>query len=90
MPVFTMRRLAAALVGMPLLLATTFEAYVGSFGFYNEHYLMPKEKYGVLTPLRWQDIVFLVLFWCVELAAFYCSYRLLRYSVQSRPSSSQP
>lgn len=75
-------RLAAALGGVLLLLVTTFEAYLQSFGFYNEHYVIPKEKYGVLTPLRWQDIAFLAIFWPIAVAAFYFSYRLLRYAIR--------
>jgi hypothetical protein len=39
------------------------------------------EKYGILTPLRWQDVIFIVAFWCVTIALFYFSYRLLRYAI---------
>ena len=73
-------RFMAALVGGPLLLVTLVEAYFQSFGFYKEHYLIPMEKYGVLTPLRWQDIAFLIVFWLLAVALFYVSYRLLRYA----------
>jgi NADH:ubiquinone oxidoreductase subunit 5 (subunit L)/multisubunit Na+/H+ antiporter MnhA subunit len=74
------RRLISALVGGLLLLGTLIEGYFQSFGFYQEHYVWPKEKYGALTPLRWQDIVFLVAFWVIAAALFYLSYRLLRYA----------
>lgn len=74
------RRLISALVGGLLLLGTLVEGYFQSFGFYQEHYVWAKEKYGVLTPLRWQDIVFLVVFWLIAIALFYLSYRLLRYA----------
>ena len=73
-------RFMAALAGGPLLLVTLVEAYFQSFGFYKEHYLIPMEKYGVLTPLRWQDIAFLIVFWLLAVALFYVSYRLLRYA----------
>jgi hypothetical protein len=80
------RRLISALVGPILLLGTLVEAYFQSFGFYQEHYLWPKEKYGVLTPLRWQDIVFLIVFWVVAIGLFYLSYRLLKYAVRREPT----
>jgi hypothetical protein len=73
-------RFMAALAGGPLLLVTLVETYFQSFGFYKEHYLIPMEKYGVLTPLRWQDIVFLIVFWLLAIAVLYVSYRLLKYA----------
>jgi hypothetical protein len=80
------RRLISALVGGLLLLGTLVEAFFQSFGFYQEHYLWPKEKYGVLTSLRWQDIVFLVAFWLVAVGLFYLSYRLLKYALRREPA----
>jgi NADH:ubiquinone oxidoreductase subunit 5 (subunit L)/multisubunit Na+/H+ antiporter MnhA subunit len=79
------RRLLSALVGGLLLLGTLIEGYFQSFGFYQEHYVWPKVKYGVLTPLRWQDIVFLVAFWVIAAALFYLSYRLLRHAFRREP-----
>jgi hypothetical protein len=75
-----LKRVISALVGIPLLLVTAFEAYLQSFGFYFEHYTLPMEKYGVRTPLRWQDVVFLAVFWPIAVALFYFSYRLLRFA----------
>ena len=75
-----LKRVIAALVGIPLLLVTLFEAYLQSFGFYWEHYTLPIEKYGVRTPLRWQDIAFLAVFWPIAVPLFYFSYRLLRFA----------
>jgi len=77
------RRFIPALVGILLLVATVVEGYFQSFGFYEEHYVWPMEKYGVLTPLRWQDILFLVVFWFVAIGLLYLSYRLLRYAFRS-------
>jgi hypothetical protein len=74
------RQLISALVGSALLVGTAVEGYFQSFGFYQEHYVWPKEKYGVLTPLRWQDITFLVTFWVGATGLLYVSYRLLKYS----------
>jgi hypothetical protein len=79
-------RLISALVGSLLLLGTLVEAYFQSFGFYQEHFIWPKEKYGVLTPLRWQDIVFLVVFWFVAIGLFYVSYRHLKYALRREPA----
>ena len=82
-----MRRLISALVGTSLLLVTLVEAYFQSFGFYEEHYIIPRAKYGVLTPLRWQDIAFLLVFWPMAITLFYASYRLLRYALRTRSIS---
>jgi len=81
-----MRRLFLALLGIGVLGATLTEAYFQSFGFYREHYVWPKEKYGVLSPIRWQDLLFLLVFWPVAIALLYLSYRLLKlaFSTESR------
>jgi hypothetical protein len=80
------RRLMSATVGSLLLVGTLVEAYFQSFGFYEEHYVWPTEKYGVLTPLRWQDVAFLVVFWPVALTLFYLSYRLFKYAFRRESS----
>ena len=74
------RRVNSGLAGVLLLLGSLVEGYFQSFGFYTEHYVWPKEKYGALTPLRWQDIVFLVVFWPMAKGVFYVSYRLRKYA----------
>ncbi len=76
-------RLTAVLFGIPLVLFVAIEGYFQSFGFYREHYVIPLKKYGVLTPLRLQDIVFLVSFWIVAIALLYVSIRLLKYAFRS-------
>jgi hypothetical protein len=81
------RRLISALGGCLLLLGTGVEGYFQSFGFYQEHYVWPKEKYGVLSPLRWQDLAFLIAFWFIAVALFYLSYRLLKYAFRGEPRS---
>jgi hypothetical protein len=70
--------LGFAFVGSLILLGTLVEAYLGSFGFHQDHYLFPIEKYGVLTPLRWQDTVFFGAFWALVLLLLYLSYFLLK------------
>jgi len=80
------RRLISALVGGLLLLGTLAEAYFQGFELYNQYYLMPKEKYGVLTPLRWQDVVFLVGFCLINVGLFYLSCRLLKYALRREPA----
>lgn len=75
-----LKRAIAGLAGVPLLLATLYEAYFQSFGFYAEHWTIPIEKYGVRTALRWQDIVFLVVIWTILLTLFYVSYHLLKHT----------
>jgi len=74
------KRVTAALLGVPLSLATLWGAYSLSFNFYVEYLWMPLDKYGVRTPLRWQDIVFMAAVWSVLLALFYVSYRLLKFA----------
>jgi hypothetical protein len=74
----------SALVGGVLFLGTLVEGYFQSVVFYRENFVWPKEKYGVLTPLRWQDIASLAAFWPVAIALIYVSYRLMRYAFQWR------
>jgi hypothetical protein len=78
------RKVISAAVGDILLVCTFTELVWGSFDFYVDFYAMPKEKYGVLTPLRWQDIVFLVAFYLVSGALLYVSFRLLKYAFRRR------
>lgn len=80
-------RIVSAVVGFSLMLATVIEAYFQSIGFYRDHYVIPKEKYGVLTPLRWHDMAFLAVFWPVAIALFYASYRLIRYALRNEHSA---
>ena len=81
------KRFAAALLGVPLFLATAWGAYSLSFNFYVEYWWMPLDKYGVLTPLRWQDVVFIAAVWSVLLALFYVSYRLLKFAFHRERSA---
>jgi hypothetical protein len=74
----TVRRLATAIVGCLLLFGTLAEGYVQSVLFYKEHYVWPMEKYGVLSPLNWKDVVFLIAFWVGALVLLYLSYWLLK------------
>ena len=83
-----MRRIVSALLGAVLLMGTCVEGYIQSVGFYVEHYVWPEQKYGVLTPLRWQDCVFLVMFWIVAIVVFYLSYRLLKFAIRTRATDS--
>jgi hypothetical protein len=83
-----LRRATAGLVGIPLLLVTLTEAYFQSFGFYAEHYTFPMEKFGVRTPLRWQDIMFLAVFWPTAVALICVSYRLLKYAFRRQHPAS--
>lgn len=77
------RRLVSAVTGGALLLATVAEAAHQGVAFYQMFYLIPKQKYGVLTALRWQDIAVLVVFWLFITGLAYLSYRLLRYAFQA-------
>ncbi len=74
----TGHRLVSALSGTFLLVVTLWQSYLQSFGFYKEHYVWPREKYGVVTPLRRQHILFLIVFWPLAVGLFYLSYRLLK------------
>jgi hypothetical protein len=74
----TGHRLISGLSGCFLLFVTLWQSYLQSFGFYKEHYVWPREKYGTVTPLRWQDEIFLIVFWPLAVGLFYLSYRLLK------------
>jgi len=73
-------------VGSILLVGALVVACRGSLGFYEEYYFIPKEKYGILTPLRWQDVLFLVSFYLLMIVLFYVSYRLLKHAFRREPS----
>ena len=77
------RRLATAAAGGAVLVGTLTGALRQALIFYEMFYSMPKEKYGVLTPLRWQDMTALVVFSLFIAGLGYLSYRLLRYAIQS-------
>jgi len=78
------RRYLFGVLGCFLFSGTLIEAWRGSLGLCEEYYLIPKEKYGVLTSLRWQDIVFLVGFYLLLMGLSYVSYRLLKYAFRPR------
>lgn len=80
------KRVAAALLGIPLFVATLWGAYSVNFNFYVEYWWMPLDKYGVRTPLRWQDVVLVAAVWSVLLVLFYVSYRLLKFAFHREPS----
>jgi hypothetical protein len=76
------RRFAAGLVGGTLLLETLFTAYSSCRSMYYDYYLYPIVKDGYVMPLRWQDIVFLAVYWVGAVAVSYVCYRLLRYALR--------
>jgi hypothetical protein len=78
------RRLLSSLTGGLLLVGTAIEACSQGYWFHEEHYVWPKEKYGILTPLRWQDIVFFSIFWIVTVALLYLAHRLLTYGLRRK------
>jgi hypothetical protein len=77
-------RLVSGVLSGLILLPTLIEAYFQSYGFYKEYYVWPMEKYSMLTPLRWQDIAFLAVFWPVAIGLFYVAYRLLKFAFRRR------
>jgi hypothetical protein len=79
-----LKRVLAALLGVPLFLVTLWGAYSVNFNFYVQYWWMPLDKYGVRTPLRSQDAVFITAVWSVLLALFYISYRLLKYAIRHK------
>lgn len=78
-----LKRVVAGLLGVPLLLLAFYEAYLLSFGFYEEHWAIPIEKVGVRTPLRWQDVFFEVAAWSILLMLFYVCYCLVKYALRT-------
>jgi hypothetical protein len=73
-----LKKIALAAAGIVLLAAALFFGYNGTISFYMDFYFIPLEKYGELMPVRWQDIVFVVVFYATEFGLFYSSYRLLK------------
>jgi hypothetical protein len=80
------KQVTARLIGVPLLLGTLWGTYSANLNFYIEYWWMPLYKFGVRTPLRWQDIVFIVAVWSVLLVLFYVSYRLLKFAFRRERS----
>ena len=78
-----MRRVISALVGGVLLLGTGIQTCRQIFWFYQEHYLWPLEKYGLLRPLRRQVIAFLAAFLVLAIALVYASYRLIKFATRT-------
>jgi hypothetical protein len=76
------RRFAAGLIGGTLLLETLFTAYSSCRSMYYDYYLYPMVKDRYVMPLRWQDIVSLVVYWFGAIALSYVSYRLLKYPLR--------
>lgn len=72
------RRAISGILGSLPLAGTLAELVWGSSNFYVELYAMPTEKYGVLTRLRRQDIVFLIAFYLISIGLLYLSFRLLK------------
>jgi len=81
------KRVAAALLAVPLFLATSWLTYSLNFNFYVEYWWMPLDKYGVRTPLRWQDSLFIAAVWLVLLVLFYVAYRLLKFTFRRDDSA---
>lgn len=79
-------RFTCALVGFPLSFAVLIEGYLQSVGFYQEHYVWPARKFGLAPPLPTHDVVFLIAFWTIALAALYVSWRLLKYAFLRKPA----
>jgi hypothetical protein len=75
----------SGLLGGFVFMGTLVEGYFQSFGLYQEHYIWPREKYGVVISLQWHDIVFLAVFWFVAVMMFYGSFRLLKYAFRRGP-----
>jgi hypothetical protein len=78
----TVRRSAAGLVGSTLLLETLFTAYSSCRSMYYDYYFYPMAKDRYVMPLRWQDIVSLVVYWFGAVAVSYVSCRLLKYALR--------
>jgi hypothetical protein len=82
------RRILAGTFGFGLLLATLGETGFVSYVSYVDRYWMPMDKYGIRYPLRWQDIVFIVLFYAAMIGLVYLAFRLLRYALRREPVAS--
>jgi hypothetical protein len=86
------RRFTSGLVGLVVLSATAWMGFLQVEDAYYSYYLFPKFKEGYIAPTRWQDFVFISVFWVVAILLFYVSYRLLKYAFKhgSRPTGPAP
>lgn len=81
----TVRRFTSGLVGLVVLSATAWMGFLQVEVAYYNYYLFPKLKEGYIAPTRWQDFVFISVFWVVATLLFYVPYRLLKYAFKHRP-----
>ena len=84
------RRFTSGLVGLVLLLATAWMAFLQIEDAYYSYYLFPKFKEGYIAPTRWQDFAFMIAFWLGAILLFYLSYRLLKYAFRRKTEPSGP
>lgn len=76
------RRVLSSIAGLSLLSGIAVEGYFQSWGVYEDHFLIPNAKYGSSLPLRWQDVLFIALFWCLAVPGSYLACRLLKHALR--------
>jgi len=86
-PKVSVLRFTSMLIGGPLLVGALWTGVNLAQEAYYSYYLFPKFKEGYITPMRWQDIVSLVLLWGGTAILLYLSYRLLKYAFRHHEPS---
>jgi hypothetical protein len=77
------RRVLSALVAGALWFGSIIRRCRQIFWFYPEHLLRPLEKYGVLTPLHWQDSAFLAALLVLAIAFVQAPDRLRKHATRT-------
>jgi hypothetical protein len=84
------KRWLAGLLGMLILIPTLFFSYRVGDGIYYDYILLPKLKAEdhYIAPTRWQDFVFQAMFWATVVLLLFVAFRLIRFALKPRASSS--
>ena len=80
------KKFLSGLLGAAVLLPVLYFSYTVGRGIYCDYVLFPrlKAEEHYIRPTRWQDLVFLTVFWAVALILFWVGFRLIRYAMKRR------
>jgi hypothetical protein len=81
-----MKRFLSGLLGTAILIPVAYFSYIVGKDCYYNYVLFPRLKAEdhYIVPIRWQDFVFLTIFWTTVLASSFVSFHLIRFAMKSR------
>jgi hypothetical protein len=84
-----LKRCLSGVLAITMLAPSLYFTFIVGQGMYYEYFLWPREKAEehYIAPTRWQDLVFLAVFWTAIAVALFVSFRLLRFALKSRTSN---